>query len=189
MNNHISYRELTNSDVSFFPIATKLIKMAEGEQSIGERQVELFASAPECCVFGAFINEELIGVGLGGIIPKDQYQHYSSYSDSIFKILLSKKVGSLLFVAVKDEHRGKGIGKKLLELRRNWLKNNGANYALACSWKNNSKFSSPRLFIADGFEIVSYFCNYIHPAVENNPCPICKPICHCENYIFIKKIL
>jgi GNAT superfamily N-acetyltransferase len=188
MENCITYREIKSEDENYFLIGTKLIKSAEGEQSIGDRQVEFFASASECCVFGAFINDVLIGIGLGGIIPKNQYEYYSKYSDSISNILLSNKIGSLLFVAVIEEHRGKGIGKKLLELRRDWLKNNGANYALSISWKNYKKFSSPRLFIADGFVVVSHFCTYIHPAIENNPCPICKPTCHCENYIFIKKL-
>lgn len=188
MNYNITFRELKSTDDVYFPIGTKLIKDAEGEQSIGDRQVELFASALECCVFGAFINDELIGIGLGGIIPKNQYEHYSSYSNSIYNILLDNKIGALLFVAVKANYQGKGVGKKLLELRLDWIKSNGAKYALACSWKNNKKFSSPRLFIADGFEVISHFSTYIHPAIEINPCPICKPTCHCENYIFIKKI-
>ena len=110
MEKIISYRELKREDENYFRIGTKLIKSAEGDQSVGDRQVELFASAPECCVFGAFIGEELIGIGLGGIIPKNQYEYYSSYSDSIFNILKSNKIGSLLFVAVKEEHRGVGVG-------------------------------------------------------------------------------
>jgi GNAT superfamily N-acetyltransferase len=188
MKNSIGYRELKSEDKNYFPIGTELLKSAAGEQGVGDRQVELFAAASECCVFGAFINDELIGIGLGGIIPKNQYEFYAVFSNSIFNIFLSEKIGTLLFVAVKEEYKGFGVGKKLLELRQNWLKSNGAQFALASSWKNNKKFSSPRLFIADGFEEVSHFCTYIHPSIETNPCPICKPTCHCENYIFIKKL-
>lgn len=188
MENSISYREIKKEDQKYFLIGTELIKTTHGDQSVGDRQVELFTLASECCVFGAFKNDELIGIGLGGIIPKNQYEYYSVFSESIFKIFESSRIGTLLFVAVKEEYRGKGIGKKLLELRRDWLKKNGADYALASSWKNNMKFSSPRLFIADGFEVVSHFSTYIHPDTKTNPCPICNPRCHCENYIFIKKL-
>jgi GNAT superfamily N-acetyltransferase len=184
----IFYRQLGKGDQLYFQIGTALIRSSQGAGAVGDQQLELMSQAKECCVFGAFADEELVGVATGGILPKNQFDFYVLFSRMLPVIFATEKVGVMLAVAVKDEFQGKGIGRNLLKLRKDWFKENDAKYALTNSWNSKSQFSSPRLYAADGFELLSHFSNYIHPSKGPSGCPKCTGVCRCENFIFIKKL-
>lgn len=184
----IHYRQLGKNDQLHFQIGTTLIRNSQGAGAVGDQQLEFMSQAKECCVFGAFADEELVGVASGGILPKNQFDFYASFSSRLPVIFATEKVGVMLAVAVRDEYQGKGIGRNLLKLRKDWFKENGAKYALTNSWNSKTQFSSPRLFTADGFELLSHFSNYILPSKGPSGCPKCASVCRCENFIFIKKL-
>ncbi len=187
MEINVTFRLLENHDQLYFMSGTELIRKSQGKSAVGDRQLEFMAKAQECCVFGAFENEELIGIATGGILPRNQFEYYAQFGYRLSEILNSEKVGILLAVAVRDDKRGCGIGKSLLQFRKKWLKDQGARYALTSSWSSGGEFSSPRLFEADGFEKLSHYCSYTPPQSDVN-CPRCIEGCRCENFIFIKEL-
>lgn len=185
---NINYRQLTKNDLPYFEAGTALIRNSQGNGAVGDQQLEFMSAANECCVFGAFIGQDLVGVASGGILPKNQFDFYACFNNKLSDLFARVKVGILLAVAVNEQYRGSGIGRKLLELRINWFEKNDAQYALTNSWNSKAKFSSPRLFKADGFELLSHFCTYVHPSNQSSACPQCSVGCRCENYVFIKKL-
>jgi N-acetylglutamate synthase-like GNAT family acetyltransferase len=187
MEINVTFRLLKPHDQLYFMFGTELIRNSQGKSAVGERQLEFMAQAGDCCVFGAFENGDIVGVASGGILPPNQFEHYAIFSNGLREILNSEKVGMLLAVAVRDDRCGYGIGRNLLQLRKDWLKKHGARYALASSWSNGAQFSSPRLFEADGFEKLSHYCSYTPPQSGIN-CPKCHHGCRCENFIFIKEL-
>lgn len=84
-------------DLDFLSLATDLIRSSQGQASVGDRQLELFAASKECCVFGAFLNDKLIAVASGGILPPNQYDHYAAFSNYISQIFSSAKMEQIMF--------------------------------------------------------------------------------------------
>lgn len=174
-------RELTQDDTSYFPKGIEIIRKSDGWPGVIDNHLELFVNANECCCFGAFENNELIGVATGGILPSNQFDFYKVFSGELSNLMQPGLFGVMLVNAVESDWRGKGIGTKLLQKRVDWLNERGVKYILSNSWNSKRKGSSPSLFRKMGFEEISHYCSIF------DDCPICDGECRCENFVFLKK--
>lgn len=181
----INYRELESSDERYFKRGIQVIKDSHAWPGVHDDQIKWFTAAKECCVFGAFKDDKLIAVALGGILPENQYDFYSVFHSELKNSFQKNTTGVLLASAVDKSYRRKGIGTKLLDLRIKWLKDQGATQFIANSWGNKLKESSPSLFKQAGFKVLSYYCSYDSSDLF---CFLCQGRCHCENFFFIKNL-
>jgi GNAT superfamily N-acetyltransferase len=185
---NIILRQLSPTDAPFFSQGIELIKKTQGEFCVHDQHLNWFTSSADCCVFGAFADQRLVAVATGGILPNNQHDFYRAFSTKIAQILEKGPVGTLLFIAVDPAFRKQGLARRLVELRLEWFKQKKISYALTVSWNPKVPNTSSKIFERMNFEKVSHFSNYIASGAPVS-CPYCGTKCHCESFVFIKKIV
>ena len=183
---NITIRRLTSVDSIHLKEAEQLFQTTGAWGNLQNDTLKFFCQSPTCAVFGAFDDARFIGCSVAGILGERNFDFYKVYGTSLATKLLPGQIATMIGAVLKDEYRGQGIGKELLEVRMKWAREVGAKFALSNSWVSKQSFNSARLFEADGFQVVTRFSNF-YPKGEN-PCSFCGDICRCENIVYIKEI-
>ena len=183
---NITIRRLNSEDTLHIKEAEHLFQTTGAWGNLQNDTLKLFCESPTCAVFGAFDGARFIGCSVAGILSERHFDFYKMYGPSLATKLLPGQIAHIIGVILKDEYRGQGIGKELLNVRMKWAREVGAKFALSNSWVSKQSFNSARLFEADGFQVVTRFTNF-NPH-GGNPCNFCGDICRCENIVYLKEI-
>lgn len=80
------------------------------------------------------------------------YAKNSSEPIGIVTLLKNRNIGSVELIAVSTEHRGQGIGKKLMQAGEQWMRDQGCSYARVVTQKDN--LPACRLYEQHGYAVV-----------------------------------
>jgi ribosomal protein S18 acetylase RimI-like enzyme len=80
------------------------------------------------------------------------YAKNGSEPIGIVTLLKNRHIGSVELIAVSTEHRGQGIGKKLMQAAEQWMRDQGCSYARVVTQKDN--LPACRLYEQHGYSVV-----------------------------------
>jgi dTDP-4-amino-4,6-dideoxy-D-galactose acyltransferase len=80
------------------------------------------------------------------------YAKNSSEPIGIVTLLKNRNIGSVELIAVSTEHRGRGIGKKLMQAGEQWMRDQGCSYVRVVTQKDN--LPACRLYEQHGYAVV-----------------------------------
>jgi GNAT superfamily N-acetyltransferase len=140
-------------------------------------------------VVAAFLDAEIVGVGVTQII--DNFEYYRPFDSNIETELSTKRVGSFSTLAINESNQGQGLGQRLSMLRLDWLKDQGCQVVVGVSWVSGLSHTSNRVFEKMGFSAVKKVDHFYKESSIKHPfeCPGCfKAPCTCSAILYRRTI-
>jgi GNAT superfamily N-acetyltransferase len=178
-------KELQNQDQQYFKEALDLLNRTQGRDLFEETYLEQKVNHPNAKVFGAFLDSNIIGIGVAEIIT--DFVFYKPFDSEICNELKTKKVGSFSTLAILETLQGKGIGQKISHARLKWLTDQGCNVILGLSWVSGLAHTSNRVFEKMGFKPVKRIDDFFKEMSIKKPfeCPGCMNVpCTCAGIFY-----
>jgi GNAT superfamily N-acetyltransferase len=169
----VECRQLTLDDESIFVDALELMNRTQGRDLFKSGYLNKHAQSKNSFIVGAFLNDQLIGLGISEIL--EDLSYYIPFDHQIVQKLKNKKIGSFSTLCVHEDLQGKGVGQKLSQLRLSWLKRQNCEVVLGVSWVSGFPHTSHRVFSKSGFSPVTTVKNFYRRHSLNQPfdCPGC----------------
>ncbi len=182
---NITLKELLPSDSNFFSDALEILNRTQGRDLFDANYLHKLFGKTENYIVGAFLNKEIIGIGVAQIIT--DFDFYIQFDNNIKVEMSNKKVASFSTLAITESMQGKGIGQKISKLRLDWVKKNNCTVVLGTSWVSGLKHTSDRVFEKMGFKAIKRVENFFVESSLKKPfdCPGCeKAPCICGAILY-----
>ncbi len=184
MKMKIEIRQITSGDEILFPDALELLNRTQGRDLFGSDYLIRKTTQDTALVLGAFIEKELVAVGVAELI--DNFDFYERFDPSL-KNGNGTTAGSFSTLCVKEELQGQGIGKAISEKRLQYLKGKKVPFILGVSWVSGKKHTSDRVFEKMGFRPVNKVEKFFVETSLKKPfeCPGClEHPCSCSAILY-----
>ena len=133
----LAFNKILKEEIpQILPLIQQLMGNTFSDEILTRRFGEMFSQNYEC--FGIFLDEELVGV-FGMWFMTRHYAGRSCEPDHIY---------------IKEEHRSKGIGKKLFEFIYSYALQKGCETSELNSYVSN--YRSHKFYLNEGYEIKGY---------------------------------
>jgi GNAT superfamily N-acetyltransferase len=102
----------------------------------------------------------------------------------------ARRFGLLENVAVRPEHRGRGVGSALVEARLGWFRRESVGFAYSFAWKTPRGCPSEGVLARTGFRRIRELPDfYLEDGLANGyACPFCGVRCHCSAILFVRTV-
>ena len=119
------------------------------------------------------------------LYPEDD-SYYAAFGPTATDLFRGPRVGSLEALAVKEDHRHKGIGRQLTVDQMSWLARQGCEVAVAVSWLSGGSGTSAGMYRDLGFEGTPPVADfYLAESIRDGwTCPYCRGPCRCAAAFF-----
>lgn len=181
----VIFRQLTQLDQHLFVEMLDLLNRTQGRDLFAVDYLDERVAEGDIAVFAAFLQNQVVGVGIAQIITK--FDYYLPFVPDIDRELRHKIVGSFATLAVAEGVQGQGIGQQLSRLRREWLTSKNCEVILGVSWVSGLAHTSDRVFEKSGFYAVKRVDNFYYESSLKQPfiCPGCgEPPCTCAAILY-----
>jgi GNAT superfamily N-acetyltransferase len=139
--------------------------------------------ARDAALVGAFEGRRLLGASSCKVGSLDDWKDLECFeAPGLWQRLQAKTVGILESTAVLPQYRGRGLGRRMAELRIEFLAGVGCRSIIALSWDNGTAQQSRPLLTSIGFVEKGY----VRDIWEGQPCPFCGESCHCDGWLMEK---
>ncbi|NJY61630.1 GNAT family N-acetyltransferase [Salinimicrobium sp. CDJ15-81-2] len=133
----LAFNKILKEEIpQILPLIQQLMGNTFSNEILTQRFEEMFTQNYEC--FGIFLEDELVGV-FGMWFMTRHYAGRSCEPDHIY---------------IKDDHRSKGIGKKLFEFIYAYAEERGCETSELNSYVSN--YRSHKFYLNEGYEIKGY---------------------------------
>jgi GNAT superfamily N-acetyltransferase len=184
-SNVFTIRQITPNDHQLFPAALELLNRTQGRDIFGPQYMSERTSDPRSFAVGAFAGTELVGVGVALLIS--DFEYYQPFDPKISAELKDRTVGSFSTLCVHERFRGRGLGKRLSQIRLEWLRERKCQVIVGVSWVSGLPDTSDRVFAALGFRPVSTVSQFYRDFSVKHPfsCPGCgQSPCLCSAILY-----
>ncbi len=170
----ITLKTLNPSDADLFPEALELLNRTQGRNIFADDYLSNLIDDPNALIVAAFLDQQLVGMGVAQIIA--DFTFYLPFDENICLELGNKKVASFSTLAIVESLQGKGIGKKISQMRLDWVKKNNCHVVVGVSWASGLKHTSNRVFEKMGFKAGKRIENFFVEISLKKPfdCPGCQ---------------
>lgn len=173
------------NDKGIFHEAVDLLNRTQGVGLFPSDYLDLLIPLSQAMVLGAFLGNDLVGVGVAQII--NSFDYYLPFDENICLELDGKKVGSFSTLAVIESLQGQGIGQRISHERLQWIKEQGCEVVLGISWVSKLSHTSDRVFEKLGFKSIKRQDDFFKESSLKKPfdCPGCrKAPCECAAILY-----
>jgi GNAT superfamily N-acetyltransferase len=135
----------------------------------------------------ARVDGEIVGAAVTQILTPEDMSYYDIFGPVAHDRLVGRTAASLEAVAVAPEHRGKRIGRELIQSSMDWAIDKGCYEFVAISWLGEPRNPSWPLFEALQFTALGESGEiYTRDSIENGwSCPVDGNPCHCTGRLYV----
>jgi GNAT superfamily N-acetyltransferase len=146
------------------------------------------AGYPQGVGLAARVERQIVGALVAQILTPDDMSYYDVFGPEARDRLKGRTAASLEAVAVAPEHRGKRIGRALLQRSMDWAIDRGCYEFVAISWLGGPDSPSWPLFEALHFTALGESDEvYTIDSLENGwSCPVDGHPCHCKGRLYVR---
>ena len=183
--NTIVYRRLAPQDEPLSAAGLVLLNRTQGEGLFKANYLKERLDDPDSMVIAALRGDELVGIASAHLIT--QFDYYLPFDSELPQELSGKRVASLNTSSVVEALQGCGIGRRLMEMRVDWVQSLRCDVAVGVSWVSGRSHTSEGTFRGAGFRSVARVENFYRLMSLEAPfdCPGCrKQPCACAAILF-----
>ncbi|MCP4501516.1 MAG: GNAT family N-acetyltransferase [Deltaproteobacteria bacterium] len=170
-----------------------------GARSDQEELLSMWKEDESRVVVVLVLAEEIVGVGVARCAafaeeqsPYIRFPFRTPHAQDFEKGLRDEeKVGALQVLAIAEDKRHFGLGRRLATHLVRALLKRGVRFLVGVCWDNATTQTSKPLFIAAGFQQITSSVTFFSEEQKKSgqPCPHCSPDdCACNALLFVRKV-
>ncbi len=172
--------------------ATRVVSIAE--KQLGEsylKETDLLVEGSSLCLVAVRKDQSIVGFVTGRTVSReDLYAQFPKLGGVKSRSMdIANTIGYVGSVACDEEHKGRGVGDRLLAACIEKLRQDGAEYFVMTGWKDGERVNIGSLAVRHNFEPLEEITDYWREASEREGyyCPSCGvPPCRCAAVVFAR---
>jgi ribosomal protein S18 acetylase RimI-like enzyme len=161
--------------------ALAILSVNLGKRYVTDAEFQEYLDGKEGRVFGAFLDDKLIGVALARIWKKDDPTFYEKACGKAGFLSAHGRMGHLKSAAVTDAYQSKGAGTSLCKAAIQYFREAGCNAVFTVAWESGQPQSSLSMLQGLGFKSFAEVPDFwkVSDPQQDHQCPRCGFPCKC----------